>query len=362
MNENNAATMDTASDEISLKELVIKLGEWYRYLLSYWRMIILVAALGAILGLTYAWQQKPVYTAAATYALDDEKTGGGGLSGALGLASSLGIDLGSGGGSVFSASNLMELMHSRKVIELTLLSEVEVEGKKMSLADFYIEVNQLHKKWAAKPELANLSFAVNADRDHFTRFQDSLLGAMAATLDKTQLTISQKDKKVAIGTIEVKSENELFAKLFCENLMKVVTNYYVDTKSKKARNNVALLQKQADSIRGELNNAITGVAAANDQTFNLNPVMSVHKTPAARRQVDVQANTAILTQLVTNLELAKLTLLKETPLIQVIDKPILPLLKEKTSKLKSLILGGFLAGFLLVLFLVFRRLGKELMD
>jgi hypothetical protein len=117
-----------------------------------------------------------------------------------------------------------------------------------------------------------------------------------------------------------------------------------------------ILQRQTDSIRAELNGAITGVAAAADNTFGLNPAMMVRKSPGTRRQVDVQANTAILTQLVTNLEMAKVSLRKETPLIQVIDKPILPLKKEKLGKLKSLILGGFLAGLLTVLVLIFKKL------
>ena len=60
------------------------------------------------------------------------------------------------------------------------------------------------------------------------------------------------------------------------------------------------------------------------------------------------------------LELSKVTLRKETPLIQVIDRPILPLEKDKVSKLKSLILGGFLAGFLTVLYLVFSSLYKKI--
>ena len=92
--------------------------------------------------------------------------------------------------------------------------------------------------------------------------------------------------------------------------------------------------------------AITGVAAAADNTFGLNPAMMVRKTPGTFRQVDIQANTAILTQLVANLEMAKVSLRKETPLIQVIDKPILPLKKDKVGKLESLLLGGFLALFL----------------
>ena len=133
----------------------------------------------------------------------------------------------------------------------------------------------------------------------------------------------------------------------------------METKSKKARMNMAILQKQTDSIRGELNSAITGVAVANDNTFNLNPALNVRRTPSARRQVDVQANTAILTELVKQTELAKVTLRKETPLIQVIDRPILPLAKERFGKAKGIVMGGFLAGFLVVMGLITRKILSE---
>jgi hypothetical protein len=97
-----------------------------------------------------------------------------------------------------------------------------------------------------------------------------------------------------------------------------------------------------------------------DNVYNLNPAYNVKKTPGTRRQVDVQANTAILTQLVAHLELSKVSLRKETPLVQLIDRPILPLEKDKVGRLKSLILGGFLAGFLTVLYLVFRQFYKKM--
>jgi uncharacterized protein involved in exopolysaccharide biosynthesis len=74
----------------------------------------------------------------------------------------------------------------------------------------------------------------------------------------------------------------------------------------------------------------------------------------------VQANTAILTELVKQSELAKVTLRKETPLIQVIDKPILPLKMEKFGKAKGIVLGGILAGFLTVLVLIVRKVVNEL--
>lgn len=122
-----------------------------------------------------------------------------------------------------------------------------------------------------------------------------------------------------------------------------------------------ILQRQTDSIRAALNGAITGVAVANDNTFGLNPAMNVKRAPSSRRQVDVQANTAILTELVKQLEMAKVALRKDTPLIQVIDRPILPLKKEKFGKAKGILLGGFLAGFLSVLFLTVRRVFKGML-
>jgi uncharacterized protein involved in exopolysaccharide biosynthesis len=60
--------------------------------------------------------------------------------------------------------------------------------------------------------------------------------------------------------------------------------------------------------------------------------------------------------------LAKVTLRKETPLIQVIDRPIFPLPKEKFGKAKGIIVGGFLAGFLIVLVLIVRRLIKNIVE
>ena len=90
------------NDEISLKELVLKIKEWYQFLLTKWKLIVLAGIIGGLIGFTYAFFQKPTYKALLTFALEEEKSGGGGLGGALGLASQFGIDLGSSGGGAFS--------------------------------------------------------------------------------------------------------------------------------------------------------------------------------------------------------------------------------------------------------------------
>jgi uncharacterized protein involved in exopolysaccharide biosynthesis len=348
------------NDEISLKELIQKIQEWVAYLKMQWKLIIGIAALGGIIGFVYASFQKTSYLATTTFVLEEDKGGGGGLGGAMGLASSFGFDLGGGGGGLFTSSNIIELMKSRLVVEKTLLNPVQVAGKEISLADYFIQINDLRKGWSEKPAIANISFPVNADRDKFTLVQDSILYGISSSLTSNNLTIVQKDKKISIISLTVKTESELFSKLFCEQLLKETSDFYIETKSKKSRLNVDILQRQADSIRAELNNAITGVATANDNVYNLNPAYNVKKTPGTRRQVDVQANTAILTQLVAQLELSKVSLRKETPLVQLIDRPILPLQKEKLGKKKSLISGGFLAGFLTVLYLVINQLYRKI--
>jgi uncharacterized protein involved in exopolysaccharide biosynthesis len=343
--------------EISLKELIQKLQEWIAYLKTQWKLIIGIAALGGIIGFAYASFQKLTYLATTTFVLEEDKGSGGG---ALGLASSFGFDLGGGGGGLFTSSNIIELMKSRLVVEKTLLNPVQVEGKEISLADYYIQINKLNEVWAKKQSLPNINFPVNADRTKFSLLQDSILQTISAGLTKENLTILQKDKKVSIISLTVKTESELFSKLFCEQLLKETSDFYIETKSKKSRLNVDILQHQVDSIRAELNSAITGVATASDNVYNLNPALNIKRTPSTRRQIDVQANTAILTQLVAQLELSKVSLRKETPLVQLIDRPILPLEKDKTGRIKSLVLGGFLAGFLTLLFLVFGRLYKNL--
>ena len=347
------------NDEISLKELIHIIQEWIAYLKTKRKLIIGIAALGGIIGFVYASFQKPSYVATTTFVLDEDK-GGGGLGGAMGLASSFGFDLGGGSGGLFTSSNIIELMKSRLVVEKTLLNPVQVSGKEISLADYYIQINELKEGWSKKPSLTNINFPVNADRSKFILEQDSILYGISSGLTKSNLTIAQKDKKASIISLTVKTENELFSKLFCEELLKETSDFYIETKSKKSRLNVDILQYQADSIRAELNSAITGVASASDNVYNLNPAYNVKTTPGTRRQVDVQANTAILTQLVAQLELSKVSLRKETPLVQLIDRPILPLEKDKVGRLKSLLLGGFFTGFLTVLYLVFGQLYRKM--
>ncbi len=354
----NSQIKDFENNQISIRDLIIKIKSLIFLLKSKWKILLIIGTIGGIIGLFIDLIYKPTYKASLTFAMEEDKGGGnGGISGALGLASSFGIDLGGAGGGAFSANNLGELMKSRLIIEKVLLKPIVIKGKKTNLLEYYIEFNQLRKLWSKNPSLSNINFESNIERTKYSLQQDSILQQIHKTLiDKDNLSIMQKDKKVTILTIEVVSENELFSLLFCENLAMETSDFYIETKSKKARMNVNVLQNQVDSVRGQLNGAITGVAVSTDNVYNLNPALNIKGAPTKKKQIDIQINTAIITNLVVQLELAKINLRKETPLIQLIDKPILPLEKDKLGKLKSLLLGFFISIFITSIFLIFQRI------
>lgn len=94
---------------------------------------------------------------------------------------------------------------------------------------------------------------------------------------------------------------------------------------------------------------------------NLNITKQVGSVDRQKKQIDLQVATTAYGEVIKNLEIAKITLQKETPLIQIIDQPIYPLKKEKISKLMSLINWGGISGFFSVIFLLTQRWYRKTM-
>jgi len=214
----------------------------------------------------------------------------------------------------------------------------------------------LRDKWRDKANTANVTFTGNSD--NFSRTQDSIVTDIVKTFNDKYLSVDKPDKKLSIIEVSFMSKDELFARAFVLNLVQNVNNFYVQTKVKNSYQNVVLLQKQADSVKTILNSSISGVASAIDATPNANPAMLTLRVPSQKKQVDVQANTAIYSEIIKNLELSKISLRQETPLIQVIDQPVLPLYNNHVSIIKGLILGTVLGFFIAVFALLSTLLFK----
>jgi hypothetical protein len=340
------------SDEVTIKDVVSRLASGFRYIKSKWAFILTASFLGALIGLGYSIFQKPVYTASCSFVLEETNKSSG-LGQYSGLANLAGINLGGGEGGIFEGDNILELYKSRLMIEKTLLSEASFNGKDELLIDRYIDYNKLRPEWKEKDQIDNISFTGDAAK--FNRKQDSILADLVDQFNRKFLNVNKPDKKLSIIDVNFSSKDELFAKEFTDRLVQTVNDFYTLTKTKKTAQNIQVLQKQADSVRRELNSSIAGVASAIDAAPNANPLTLSLRVPSQRKQIDVQASSAIYTEIVKNLELSKISLRQETPLIQVIDKPVLPLYVSHLSKLKGVLAGIILGAIISIMLIAVRK-------
>lgn len=344
----NSTPVVAVNDEISLKELISKIGKGFRYLITKWYILGIVGFIGCVSGYLYAWSKKPIYKATTTFVLEDGRNSGSQYSGLAALA---GISMGGAGGGLFMGDNLLELYKSRTMLQKTLLSYGLFDGKKDLLINRYIKINKLRESWVKNKKLKNLNFQIPYNQ--YTRAHDSIMTAIIGNINKSYLTVSKPDKKLGIIDVDVKSPDEQFSKNFNDRVVENVNQFYIETKTKKQLSNIRILQRQADSVRAVLNVSIGGTASALDANPNANPALQILRVPSQRRQIDVQSNSAIYAEIVKNLEMAKLTARQDAPLIQVVDVPLYPLSVQRSSKLVWMIMLSvtfmFIASAIMIL-------------
>ena len=338
-------------DQISLKEVILNTQKLFNYIISKRKAIIMASIIGAVAGLSYSFFYVPKYTAVTSFVLENKKSGG--LGDYANIAARFGLSNSSGGGLFQDDYNMMSFLQSRTMIARSLYSKITIGNKEQLLADRFKELKKYNKKWSEIPELRNLQF--HTDSLQRTLLEDSVITFFCKEIIRNHLSVGKPDIDEAIIVITTTSEDELFSKFFNEFLLNNAVSFFLNMQTLRSLENVQILEHQVDSIRGLLNNAITSVAVSSDAYPNVNPALQRLRVPSQKRLVDVEMNKAILEELVKNLELAKITLRKETPLVQVIDTPVLPLEKLRLGKIKGTILGLMIFATATVLYYTLKR-------
>ncbi|MBS1729875.1 MAG: lipopolysaccharide biosynthesis protein [Bacteroidetes bacterium] len=333
--------------EISLTGAVEGLKKLFQFFFSKWVIICIIGFSGAGLGLLYGWLEKPNYQAVLSFSTDDDKAT---TTGIMGIAAQFGINLGGVGG-VFSGDNILSLISSQKIVKQALFTPVQVDHQQENLLSLYYESSGMKKSFRKDTILQKVSFPLNQDPEKYSRVQDSVLQLILKDISKKVLVAERPDKRVLIYTITVISPSETFSKAFSEELITRVTAYYVASSTTRSYQTVEILQERADSVKRAYDAALQGRAALSDA--NLNPAFQSPLVGIQKKQTDITVLATAYGELLKNLELSKFNLLRETPLIQVIDEPMLPLKVIKTGRLLGTIYGGLLAGFLCICYLTF---------
>ena len=333
---------------IVLGDVIESIKRFFSYLRSQFKLIALFAVIGLVLPLIYRALQKPAYAASTTFILEEKSANGGGLAG---LASQVGLDLGSlgSGSSLFTGDNILDIIKSRVIIEKVLMTPISGNAGK-TLADLYLEFSGLAERLPAPVSFAIPAASVVAPAH--TVYQDSVLYVMYEQIAKKNVSVDRLNKKGSIFKIVTVSQNQVFSKNFAERLLKETTTYYVNVKTSTAAANVKRLQARGDSLLRVLN--AKSYNAASFQILDPNVAFKSMSVPAEVSSRDKSIVFSIYAEVTKNLEMSRIALVSQTPVIQLLDVPKFPLMDDRKSYVFlgfAGLLGGLLVGFFLCLYL-----------
>lgn len=346
------------NDEIRLKHVILKVQELKNKLLSRWKFVFIITSLFAVLGVLYAMKKQVIYKAELNFVIEDNSKDGGTLGRYSNLASQFGFDLAGVSSATFSEGNMLELLTSRRVVEEALLSEVYIDGKKDLLINYHIDFNNYREQWSEKvPDIKTLVY--HDDRNRFTLLQDSVLALAWKNLIGFNLKVKVSDES-SIISVSCQSKNELFSKLLVEELVAEVKEYYTHTQTAKARHSLDFIQNRADSVLNELKIAEFSYARHKDSNFGVMRAEGLLEELRLKREVEIL--NVMYGEIIKNLEISKVTLLNQKPLINVIDSPRLPLEVNRFSKLKGLFLFGLLGAIFATVYVVLVSIIRDALE
>ena len=345
---------NTGTETIKYSELKAVIQRFLNYFISQYKIILYITLITSALGLLYGTLQPSTFKATSTFIVEDKSgKGGGGLSG---LASQFGIDVGGltgGGAGLFDGDNILEIIKSRSIIEKVLLTKMEEPSslKGQTIADYYIQVEDLQGKFERKNiNVQSLNFASLIEGAKHTVQQDSVLYVLFDRINK-DINVEKKNKKSTIITLEVVSGDQVFSKTFTEELLKQTSDLYIDIKTGNLSRSIDRIQQKADSLQ----NSLTGIYQKSFQAenatklYNVNSSLRINTSQTEIAARDKTVSSTLYAEVVKNLETLKLSLINQTPVIQVLDTPKYPLFDQRTPA-RYFLLIGFAVGIVLSFF------------
>lgn len=334
-------------DYYSIADIFNKTRSFFSYVRRRFWVVLLFSSLGIGLGVYYHYRQKPKYEAVTTFILEEKSSGGGGLAG---IASQFGFDIGSlsGGGSIFTGDNILDILKSKKIGYKVLLSKTDIKGEpyNQSLADLFLVFSGWKDKWR-DAELKKINYSNYTDEHQLSVRQDSVLNEIHANVLKYGLKVDRLNKKGSIIKVQVTSSNSLFARLMTERLVEAAAKLYLDIKTGTALANVAKMQQRSDSLLYLLNRK--SYAAAVSQPLDINPGIKSAIVPVEIATRDKTVLATLYAEVTKNLEASKMLLSQQTPIIQILDRPPYLLDDNKKSLSLILIISILLAGFICII-------------
>jgi hypothetical protein len=342
MQESTSPSSNQESDEITLKDIILKIQQWWTILWPQRTKIILTAlAIGLMAAMYTKFISKPTYT--ASYQLFFEEDGGS-MSSAMRLASSFGLSMGGSGAT--SSITVQEYLTSRDNISKAMTM---VSGQGV-MAERYYEYALY------EDQEFNEMFYANFGKNQ--RYTDSILSEITLELNEGFIAASLDEES---GTVNfaINGYDEAFVYDLSKALIANTEDAFLDWKKKKGQSAVEAFQGKVDSLEIALDATLRRLGEYQDQNNSL--ISAVDKMEQMRLSIDMEALKVAYGEYIKGLEMSKADLMNLEPPFKYFDEPTYPLYKQKGSAAKAGIFGSVITSFLLVLFFIGRVEAKSIM-
>ena len=346
-------------DEITLKELILKLKEFWAYLWERKISIIAIALLMAIVFGLKAYLKPKEYQASLTFMVDED-TGGSGAIG--GILSQFGFG---GGGSEYNLQKILTLSKSMRIAKEVFLDTADVDGKKDLLGNHIIDIYKFHEKKSWKKPENGLDGFYFGDASRTQKAKNIALKSVFGKViggkkTKNPLYSSSVDDDTGIMTLSVKSKSADLSLSLVKTFFDHLSEYYIEKSTEKAKSTFDILKQKTDSIYTVLGQKEYALARFKDK--NRGTYLNKVKVQEQKLMTQIAALRMAWGEALKNQEMANYALKEQTPFIQPIDVPFAPIAPIPNSLLKALVIGGFLGGFLAVGYFVFRKIIRDAMS
>jgi hypothetical protein len=361
-------------DEITLKEIILKIGTYFDYVKSKWKVLaVLGFVVGAVMGVMSFLEPK-TYPEQLTFMMDDSN--GGGQNGSLQV-------LGNLFGGKKSANNLdkvLRLFESKQIIHSTLFDSTMIDGKKDYLANHffdkygienlvnnYVSLGFLYKQAWVEQLLDQPDFRFkHKDLDKFSNLENLYLRLLYQyimgneSIGMDAHLSSSLDENSGIMTLRMSSENPELTLGVLNNIYHHLSQFFIEKSTEKYQRTYDITEFKRDSILTELKASEYRLANFKDRNRSLVTVKGYLDQLKYERNVSIL--NIMYASAVRNLETTDFSLRNMTPVVQVIDLPRSPIYPVKSSWLMSFIQGGIFGVVIGVIIFVFRKVLKDIFE
>jgi hypothetical protein len=314
----------------------------FRLLKHQGKQIIISGVVFALLGLGFSFLKKPEYLARVNFVIEENKQNAGGLFSAL--AGQVGMDLSSlsGMSGILAGDNVLELLKSPTLLKKVLLTPYPGDTSN-TLAYKYAQVYGKLNKY-------NKLVGGDFNKPSIKRVGDSLLTAISTRIIDKELSVYKPDRKLSVFRLDLTTRGELLSQTIATRLIDQAANLYIETKTRRLKLNVDRLQKKSDSIAALLNYRTE--ASVSKDIINQNPSYISTEVDVEISNREKNMLSIIYGDVNKSLDITRTALIQETPTIEIIDTPDLPLKKTEIKWYFAISLGFLLGVFLYSIFIM----------